>query len=147
MAFAVLSPASSSCPFQERHLSPDEPVKIGCAVEGVVISDTNGIFDCKTLSPDHAAMWYTYGKFLMKNCCRTYVNSVQLDKGEIYEMMSGDTLQFGEQDPVFVRGACIIANVKLYRQSHEIEGKCCYKIVNTMGVSFPIFESFNPLPW
>ena len=60
MAFAVLSPASSLCPFQERHLSLAEHVKIGCAVEGAVISDTNGIFDCKSLSPDHAAMWYTF---------------------------------------------------------------------------------------
>lgn len=62
MAFALVAPRPNSHPFQERQLSLKEPIKIGRAVAKAKASQTNGIFDCKVLSRNHAILWYENGK-------------------------------------------------------------------------------------
>lgn len=61
-ALAILSCRPNSHPFQERHISLHEPVKIGRSVARARPSGSNGIFDCKVLSRHHAMLWYEAGK-------------------------------------------------------------------------------------
>ena len=62
MAFALVAPRPNSHPFQERQLSLKDPIKIGRAVAKAKSTQSNGIFDCKVLSRNHAVMWYENGK-------------------------------------------------------------------------------------
>lgn len=57
-ALAILSCRPNSHPFQERHISLHEAVKIGRSVARARPSASNGIFDCKVLSRNHAMLWY-----------------------------------------------------------------------------------------
>ena len=66
MAFALLSARPNSHPFQERHISLKEVVKIGRAVAKTKPSSNNAVFDCKVLSRNHAIMWYENGKVCLK---------------------------------------------------------------------------------
>lgn len=58
----ILSCQPNSHPFQERHISLLEPVKIGRSVARARPQSSNGIFDCKVLSRNHAVVWYENGK-------------------------------------------------------------------------------------
>ncbi|XP_057297301.1 sarcolemmal membrane-associated protein-like isoform X2 [Hydractinia symbiolongicarpus] len=126
MAFALLAPRPNSHPFQERQLSLKEPIKIGRAVAKAKSSQTNGIFDCKVLSRNHAVMWYEKGKFMLqdtKSSNGTYVNSVRLSRGseesEPCEIKSGDILQFGVEvveNSKNVTHGCIVGLVTLFHE-------------------------------
>lgn len=70
-AVAILSCQPNSHPFQERHISLHEPVKIGRSVARARPASNNGIFDCKVLSRNHAMLWYengTVSKFCLFTC-------------------------------------------------------------------------------
>ncbi|XP_065673440.1 sarcolemmal membrane-associated protein isoform X3 [Hydra vulgaris] len=126
MAFALLSARPNSHPFQERHISLKEVVKIGRAVAKTKPSSNNAVFDCKVLSRNHAIMWYENGKFLLqdtKSSNGTYVNSVRLSRGseesEPYEIKSNDILQFGVEvveNSKNVTHGCIIGLVTLFHE-------------------------------
>ena len=60
-ALAILTCRQNSHPFQERHISLHEPVKIGRSVARARPGPNNGIFDCKVLSRNHAMLWYENG--------------------------------------------------------------------------------------
>ena len=59
---AILTCCANSHPFEERTLDVSNPVKIGRAVARCKASPTNGIFDCKVLSRNHALFWFEDGK-------------------------------------------------------------------------------------
>ena len=61
-ALAVLNCQSTSHPFQDRHITLHEAVKVGRAVARARPAANNAIFDCKVLSRNHALLWYSNGK-------------------------------------------------------------------------------------
>lgn len=62
----ILACQPNSHPFQERHISLLEPVKIGRSVARARPASNNGIFDCKVLSRNHAVVWYENGKVRLR---------------------------------------------------------------------------------
>uniref|UniRef100_A0A8W8M129 FHA domain-containing protein n=1 Tax=Magallana gigas TaxID=29159 RepID=A0A8W8M129_MAGGI len=68
----ILSCQPNSHPFQERHISLLEPVKIGRSVARARPASNNGIFDCKVLSRNHAVVWYENGKVRIKSRSHKY---------------------------------------------------------------------------
>ena len=48
--------------YDERRILLDKPCKIGRSVAKVRPEPTNGIFDCKVLSRNHALLWQENGK-------------------------------------------------------------------------------------
>ncbi|XP_054279906.1 sarcolemmal membrane-associated protein [Macrosteles quadrilineatus] len=121
---AVLICRPNSHPFVDRTLILEQPVKIGRSVARARASQTNGIFDCKVLSRNHALIWYNNGKFYLqdtKSSNGTFVNNQRLSKsGEESlprEVSSGDIVQFGVdvlENTRKVTHGCIVANLKLY---------------------------------
>ncbi|KAG8253200.1 hypothetical protein J6590_040859 [Homalodisca vitripennis] len=86
----------------DRTLSLEQPVKIGRSVARARAAQSNGIFDCKVLSRNHALIWYNNGKFYLqdtKSSNGTFINNQRLSKsGEESvprEVSSGDIVQFG----------------------------------------------------
>ncbi|KAG8185736.1 hypothetical protein JTE90_000722 [Oedothorax gibbosus] len=121
---ALLTSRPNSHPFQERHLSLDQPVKVGRSVPRCRAFHYNAIFDCKVLSRNHALLWYENGKFYLqdtKSSNGTFVNNQRLSKSSEEspprEVCSGDIVQFGvdvvENSRKVVHG-CIVATLKLY---------------------------------
>ncbi|KAK7499905.1 hypothetical protein BaRGS_00008753 [Batillaria attramentaria] len=126
-ALAILSCRPNSHPFQERHISLHEPVKIGRSVARARPSASNGIFDCKVLSRHHAMLWYESEKFFIqdtKSSNGTFINNQRLCKsGEespVREIYSGDLIQFGvevmenNRRGEKITHGCIIATITLY---------------------------------
>ncbi|XP_025107435.1 sarcolemmal membrane-associated protein-like isoform X2 [Pomacea canaliculata] len=126
-ALAILSCRPNSHPFQERHISLHEPVKIGRSVARARPSASNGIFDCKVLSRHHAMLWYENEKFYIqdtKSSNGTFINNQRLCKsGEespMREIFSGDLIQFGvevmenNRRGEKITHGCIIATITLY---------------------------------
>uniref|UniRef100_A0A1B6KR47 Sarcolemmal membrane-associated protein n=1 Tax=Graphocephala atropunctata TaxID=36148 RepID=A0A1B6KR47_9HEMI len=121
---AVLICRPNSHPFVDRTLSLEQPVKIGRSVARARAAQSNGIFDCKVLSRNHALIWYTNGKFYLqdtKSSNGTFINNQRLSKsGEESlprEVSSGDIVQFGVdvlENARKVTHGCIVANLKLY---------------------------------
>lgn len=58
----VFSSRPNSHPFQERHISIQDPIKIGRSVARAHPAPTNAIFDCKVLSRNHALLWFEDNK-------------------------------------------------------------------------------------
>ena len=54
----VFTSRPNSHPFQERHISCQDPIKIGRSVARYHPAPTNAIFDCKVLSRNHALLWF-----------------------------------------------------------------------------------------
>ncbi|XP_046681868.1 sarcolemmal membrane-associated protein isoform X2 [Homalodisca vitripennis] len=121
---AVLICRPNSHPFVDRTLSLEQPVKIGRSVARARAAQSNGIFDCKVLSRNHALIWYNNGKFYLqdtKSSNGTFINNQRLSKsGEESvprEVSSGDIVQFGVdvlENSRKVTHGCIVANLKLY---------------------------------
>lgn len=59
---AILTSRPNSHPFQERHLTLDQAIKVGRSVARCRPATNNAIFDCKVLSRNHALLWYENGK-------------------------------------------------------------------------------------
>ncbi|XP_076447651.1 uncharacterized protein LOC143284650 isoform X2 [Babylonia areolata] len=126
-ALAVLSCRPNSHPFQERHVSLHEPVKIGRSVARARPLESNGVFDCKVLSRHHAILWYEADKFYIqdtKSSNGTFINNQRLCKsGEespVREIFSGDLIQLGvevvenNRRGEKITHGCIIATITLY---------------------------------
>ena len=123
-ALAIFSCRPNSHPFQERHVSVHEPVKIGRSVARARAALNNAIFDCKVLSRNHALLWYENGKFYLqdtKSSNGTFINNHRLSKGSEEssprEIYSGDIVQFGVdvmENSRRVTHGCIIASITLY---------------------------------
>ncbi|BFZ10544.1 hypothetical protein BsWGS_13585 [Bradybaena similaris] len=126
-ALAILSCRPNSHPFQERHISLHEPVKIGRSVARARPSASNGIFDCKVLSRHHAMLWYEAGKFYLqdtKSSNGTFIDNQRLCKGgeesPAREIYSGSVIQFGvevmenNRRGEKITHGCIIATITLY---------------------------------
>ncbi|XP_076469532.1 uncharacterized protein LOC143299908 isoform X2 [Babylonia areolata] len=126
-ALAILSCRPNSHPFQERHISLHEPIKIGRSVARARPTASNGIFDCKVLSRHHAMLWYEAEKFYIqdtKSSNGTFINNQRLCKsGEespMREVFSGDLIQFGvevmenNRRGEKITHGCIIATITLY---------------------------------
>lgn len=58
----VFTSRPNSHPFQERHISCQDPIKIGRSVARYHPAPTNAIFDCKVLSRNHALLWFEDNK-------------------------------------------------------------------------------------
>lgn len=123
----ILSCQPNSHPFQERHISLLEPVKIGRSVARARPASNNGIFDCKVLSRNHAVVWYENGKFYLKDTKSsngTFINNQRLSRGgeesAPREVFSGDHIQFGvdvmdnNKRGEKITHNCIIATVTLF---------------------------------
>nr|XP_022298360.1 sarcolemmal membrane-associated protein-like isoform X10 [Crassostrea virginica] len=123
----ILSCQPNSHPFQERHISLLEPVKIGRSVARARPQSSNGIFDCKVLSRNHAVVWYENGKFYLKDTKSsngTFINNQRLSRGgeesSPREIFSGDHIQFGvdvmdnNKRGEKITHNCIIATVTLF---------------------------------
>ncbi|XP_053684656.1 sarcolemmal membrane-associated protein [Sabethes cyaneus] len=126
LAKAVLICRQNSHPFNNRtlFLEPHQEVKVGRSVARNRVSENNAIFDCKVLSRNHAVLWYSDGKFFIKDTCSsngTFINNVRLSQtsteSEPYEVSSGDIVQFGvdvmENSRRETHG-CIVATLKLF---------------------------------
>ncbi|KAL1451863.1 hypothetical protein WDU94_006199 [Cyamophila willieti] len=129
---AILTCRSNSHPFTERKLilentaNKNAAVKIGRAIARTKVAPTNGIFDCKVLSRNHALIWFYNGKFYLqdtKSSNGTFVNNQRLSKtneeSPPHELCSGDVVQFGVDVIETNRNApvthgCIIATIKLF---------------------------------
>ena len=77
-AEVILTCCGNSHPFLERRIILSEAVKIGRSVAQARPSDTNGIFDCKVLSRNHALIWHDNGKvtffvLLSSNLVHSYI--------------------------------------------------------------------------
>ncbi|XP_055999766.1 sarcolemmal membrane-associated protein-like isoform X5 [Ostrea edulis] len=123
----ILACQPNSHPFQERHISLLEPVKIGRSVARARPASNNGIFDCKVLSRNHAVVWYENGKFYLKDTKSsngTFINNQRLSRGgeesAPREIFSGDHIQFGvdvmdnNKRGEKITHNCIIATVTLF---------------------------------
>lgn len=126
LAKAVLICRQNSHPFNNRtlFLEPHQEVKVGRSVARNRVSENNAIFDCKVLSRNHAVLWYSDGKFYIKDTGSsngTFINNVRLSQtsteSEPYEVSSGDIVQFGvdvmENSRRETHG-CIVATLKLF---------------------------------
>ncbi|XP_067685229.1 sarcolemmal membrane-associated protein-like isoform X4 [Haliotis asinina] len=126
-ALAILSCRPNSHPFQERHISLHEAVKIGRSVARARPAANNGIFDCKVLSRHHALLFYENGKFYLqdtKSSNGTFINNQRLCKGgeesPAREIFSGDLIQFGvevmenNRRGEKITHGCIVATIVLY---------------------------------
>ena len=82
---AVFTSRTNSHPFQERHITITEPVKIGRSVARVKASTSNAIFDCRVLSRNHALLWYENNKVCMLNrrlnfyLRKTFIDVITID--------------------------------------------------------------------
>lgn len=107
-------------------------------------SPTNGTFDCKVLSRNHAMLWYSNGKFHLqdtKSSNGTFVNNQRLSKGSEEsaprEIFSGDIIQFGvevmenNRRGEKITHGCIIATVTLFHPDGR-EAKPMYPNCNTL---------------
>ncbi|KXJ70910.1 hypothetical protein RP20_CCG022079 [Aedes albopictus] len=116
----------SYCSLHNRtlFLEPHQEVKVGRSVARNRVSENNAIFDCKVLSRNHAVLWYSDGKFYIKDTGSsngTFINNVRLSQtsteSEPYEVSSGDIVQFGvdvmENSRRETHG-CIVATLKLF---------------------------------
>lgn len=123
-AKGILICRDNSHPFQERTLTLEQPVKIGRSVARVRAAANNAIFDCKVLSRNHALLWYSSGKFYLRDTCSsngTFVNNQRLSASGLEstpkEVCSGDIVQFGVdvvENTKKVTHGCIVATLKLY---------------------------------
>ncbi|GAB1605234.1 sarcolemmal membrane-associated protein isoform X8 [Argonauta hians] len=125
-AVAILTCTPNSHPFLARHITLHEPVKVGRSVARVHPSPSNGTFDCKVLSRNHAILRYKNGKFDLqdtKSSNGTYVNSKRLggsNENPCREIFSRDILQFGvevmenSREGEIITHSCIIATVTLF---------------------------------
>uniref|UniRef100_A0A336LQL4 MICOS complex subunit n=1 Tax=Culicoides sonorensis TaxID=179676 RepID=A0A336LQL4_CULSO len=125
-ARAVLVCRPNSHPFQNRtlYLEPNVEVKIGRSVARNKVSETNAIFDCKVLSRNHAVLWYSDGKFFLRDTGSsngTFINNQRLSQttteSEPFEVSSGDIVQFGVDVMENARKethGCIVATLKLF---------------------------------
>lgn len=105
-------------------MEPNVEVKIGRAVARNKVSETNAIFDCKVLSRNHAVLWYSDGKFFLKDTGSsngTFINNQRLSQttseSEPFEVSSGDIVQFGVDVMENARKethGCIVATLKLF---------------------------------
>ncbi|KAJ3095178.1 hypothetical protein HDU97_007215 [Phlyctochytrium planicorne] len=97
----VLEPLNDT--FVTKRLDLLEPVKVGRKVNAKVGPEpSNGIFDSKVLSRNHAEIWYEDDKVLIKDVKSsngTFVNGVRLsDEGQVsapHELNTGDMIEFG----------------------------------------------------
>ncbi|ESO84335.1 hypothetical protein LOTGIDRAFT_132475 [Lottia gigantea] len=126
-ALAILTCRPNSHPFQERHISLTEPIKVGRSVARARPAVNNGIFDCKVLSRNHALLWYENGQFYLqdtKSSNGTFVNNQRLCKGgeesTARDIFSGDLIQFGvdvmenNRRGDKITHGCIISTITLY---------------------------------
>ncbi|EFN80831.1 Sarcolemmal membrane-associated protein [Harpegnathos saltator] len=123
-AKGVLICRDNSHPFQERTLTLEQPMKIGRSVARARAAPNNAIFDCKVLSRNHALLWYSSGKFYLRDTCSsngTFVNNQRLSGSGLEsmpkEVCSGDIVQFGVdvvESTKKVTHGCIVATLKLY---------------------------------
>ncbi|XP_041349937.1 sarcolemmal membrane-associated protein-like isoform X2 [Gigantopelta aegis] len=126
-ALAILTCRPNSHPFQERHITVDEVIKIGRSVARARPAANNAVFDCKVLSRHHAVLWYENNQFYLqdtKSSNGTFINNQRLCKGgeesPPKEVYSGDLIQFGvevmenNRRGEKITHGCIIANITLY---------------------------------
>ncbi|CAK8692884.1 unnamed protein product [Clavelina lepadiformis] len=128
-AVAHFSCCPNSYPFQDRHISLSDPVKIGRSVARCKPSTSNAVFDCKVLSRNHALLWFENGKFYLqdtKSSNGTFVNNQRLSKASeespAIELNSCDVVQFGVDvvdNARKVTHGCIVSQLRLYLPNGE----------------------------
>ncbi|KAK3609534.1 hypothetical protein CHS0354_007339 [Potamilus streckersoni] len=151
-ALAVLTCQPNSHPFQERHISLHESVKIGRSVARARPAPNNGIFDCKVLSRNHAMLWYENGNFYIqdtKSSNGTFVNDHRLCKGgeesQPHAIYSEDIIQFGvnvmenNRRGEKITHGCIIAVVTLFHP----DGREAKPQANQLGELLPAQELYQ----
>ncbi|KAL3851738.1 hypothetical protein ACJMK2_015453 [Sinanodonta woodiana] len=151
-ALAVLTCQPNSHPFQERHISLHESVKIGRSVARARPALNNGIFDCKVLSRNHAMLWYENGNFYIqdtKSSNGTFVNDNRLCKGgeesQPHAIYSEDIIQFGvnvmenNRRGEKITHGCIIAVVTLFHP----DGREAKPQANQLGELLPAQELYQ----
>ncbi|GAB0087736.1 sarcolemmal membrane-associated protein [Sergentomyia squamirostris] len=143
-AKAILKCRPNSHPFQNRTLllEANQEVKIGRSVPRHRVSENNAIFDCKVLSRNHAVLWYSDGKFFIRDTGSsngTFINNQRLSpmshRSDPFEVSSGDIVQFGvdvtENSRKETHG-CIVATLKLFlpdgRETKASQSTCVGEI-------------------
>lgn len=131
---AILTPHANSLPFEERHVTVDETVRIGRNVYRAAASPTNAIFECRVLSRQHATLYYEKGHFYLvdnKSSNGTFINNNRCNEHEPNEVFSGDVVQFGIPVVENVSNSekntfpPVIAHLKLFHPDDE-EAKLSY---------------------
>ncbi|XP_059608064.1 sarcolemmal membrane-associated protein, partial [Phlebotomus argentipes] len=143
-AKAILKCRPNSHPFQNRTLllEPNQEVKVGRSVPRHRVAENNAIFDCKVLSRNHAVLWYSDGKFFIRDTGSsngTFINNQRLSpmshRSDPFEVSSGDIVQFGvdvtENSRKETHG-CIVATLKLFlpdgRETKASQSTCVGEI-------------------
>ncbi|KAI6239692.1 FHA domain-containing protein [Aphelenchoides fujianensis] len=121
--FAIFTPCSSSHPFEERTVQvsrgKDHAIKIGRAGDRFQPAPNNAIFECKSVSRDHAMIWYEDDKFFIQTTESfngTFVNNSRLPKSQPKLLRSGEILQLGAKD---ADGGCITCILRLVDERGE----------------------------
>uniref|UniRef100_A0A1L8DBF0 Sarcolemmal membrane-associated protein n=1 Tax=Nyssomyia neivai TaxID=330878 RepID=A0A1L8DBF0_9DIPT len=143
-AKAILKCRPNSHPFQNRTLllEANQEVKVGRSVPRHRVAENNAIFDCKVLSRNHAVLWYSDGKFFIRDTGSsngTFINNQRLSpmshRSDPFEVSSGDIVQFGvdvtENSRKETHG-CIVATLKLFlpdgRETKASQSTCVGEI-------------------
>ena len=122
-AKAILAPKQNSFQFEDRLFELSSPVRIGRSHKEDKADSSNGFFDCKVLSRNHAMLVFDEGKFFVVDTGSsngTFVNNIRLSKcGEesrVTEIFTGDTLRFGSDvvdKAKAVTQKCVVAKLRL----------------------------------
>ncbi|KAI9352117.1 SMAD/FHA domain-containing protein [Obelidium mucronatum] len=94
---------STGAPFAQKRIDLNSTVKIGRKVNVKAGPEpSNGIFDSKVLSRNHAEIWFEGGKVWIKDVKSsngTFINNIRLsEEGQAsapHELKTGDTVEFG----------------------------------------------------
>ena len=133
-ARALLTPKSSSVLFEDRCVDLAQPVRVGRSHKDDRSDSSNGIFECKVLSRNHALLVFEEGKFFIVDTGSsngTFVNNIRLSKcgeeSKPTELFTGDSLRFGSDvvdKAKNITQKCVVARVQLfYPDGSEYEAR------------------------
>ena len=133
-ARALLTPKSSSSLFEDRCVDLASPARVGRSHKDDRSDSSNGIFECKVLSRNHALLVFEEGKFLVVDTASsngTFVNNIRLSKcgeeSKPTELFTGDSLRFGSDvvdKAKNITQKCIVARIQLfYPDGSEYEAR------------------------
>ena len=123
-ARALLTPKTSSVLFEDRCVCLDQPSRVGRSHKDDRSDSSNGIFECKVLSRNHALLLFQEGKFFIVDTGSsngTFVNNIRLSKcgeeSQPTQLFTGDSLRFGSDvvdKAKNITQKCVVARIQLF---------------------------------